>query len=125
MANFEIPDWAMAQPGDAPPPPPLDPAMLREQQIADSTRAEQGLNQFLAAKQNMLFEAPDAFYRQQGEDAIHAAPVATQKLDELRRGLLDRLGNDAQRQRLSDALDAQMHLARDGMSRHVAEQSHA
>jgi hypothetical protein len=120
MSGFEIPDWAMPTP-EAPPPP--DPMVAREQQIADTTRAEQGLNQFLAAKQSALFEAPDAFYRQQGEDAIHAAPVATQKLDELRRDLLDRLGNDTQRQRLGDALDAQMHLAREGMARHVAEQS--
>ena len=120
MSAFEIPDWTVpATPALSPP----DPAMARERQIADTTRAEQGLNQFLAAKQSTLFEAPDAFYRQQGEDAIHAAPVATQRLDELRRDLLDRLGNDAQRQRLGEALDAQMQLAREGMARHVAEQS--
>ena len=41
----------------------------------------------------------------------------------MRTDLLDRLGNDAQRQRLSEALDAQMELTRDGISRHVAEQS--
>ena len=123
MSTFEIPDWAMPRDADAPPPPPPDPAALREQQIADTTRAEQGLNQFIAGKQSALFEAPDAFYRAQGEDAIHAAPVATQKLDDLRRDLLDRLGNDTQRQRLGDALDAQMQLTREGMARHVAEQS--
>lgn len=122
---IQLPDRMFAAPEIEPAPPPVDPMVAREQQIADTTRAEQGLNRFLAAKQNLLFEAPDAFYRQQGEDAIHAAPVATQKLDELRRDLLDRLGNDAQRDRLRNALDAQMELARDGMSRHVAEQSHA
>jgi len=121
MSGFEIPDWAMPQTADAPPPP--DPAALRRQQIADNTRAEQALNGFIAGKQAALFEAPDAFYRAQGEDAIHAAPMATQKLDELRRDLLDRLGNDTQRQRLAEALDAHMHLAREGMARHVAEQS--
>ena len=121
MSGFEIPDWAMPQTADAPPPP--DPAALRRQQIADNTRAEQALNGFIAGKQAALFEAPDAFYRAQGEDAIHAAPMATQKLDELRRNLLNRLGNDTQRERLADALDAQMHLAREGMARHVAEQS--
>ncbi|MBS0550826.1 MAG: hypothetical protein JSR24_23965 [Proteobacteria bacterium] len=123
MSAFEIPDWAMPAPEPVAAPEPVDPAALREQQIADTTRAEQGLNRFLAAKHAMLFEEPDAFYRQQGEDAIHAAPVTTQKLDELRQNLLDKLGNDAQRQRLGEALDAQMHLTRDGVSRHVAEQS--
>jgi hypothetical protein len=76
MSGFEIPDWAMPQTADAPPPPPPDPATLREQQIADNTRAEQALNGFIAGKQAALFEAPDAFYRAQGEDAIHAAPSA-------------------------------------------------
>jgi hypothetical protein len=123
---IQLPDSMFAVPEivDTPQPPP-DPMVAREQQIADTTRAEQGLNQFLAAKQNMLFDAPDAFYRQQGEDAIHATPVTTQKLDDLRNDLLDRLGNDAQRNRLRNALDAQMELTRDGMSRHVAEQSEA
>jgi hypothetical protein len=123
---IQLPDSMFAVPEivDTPQPPP-DPMVARELQIADTTRAEQGLNQFLAAKQNMLFDAPDAFYRQQGEDAIHATPVTTQKLDDLRNDLLDRLGNDAQRNRLRNALDAQMELTRDGMSRHVAEQSEA
>ena len=95
----------------------------REDRIADDTRVEQALNRFIAGKQAALFEAPDAFYRRQGEDAIHAAPVAMQKLDDLRRGLLDTLGNDAQRERLRDALDAQAQLARAGMARHVDKQS--
>ena len=120
MSGFEIPDWATPRTPAAPPP---DPIVTREEKIANDTRVEQSLNRFIAGKQAALFEAPDAFYRAQGEDAIHAAPVTTQKLDELRRDLLDRLGNDTQRQRLVDALDAQMHLTREGMSRHVAEQS--
>ena len=123
MATFEIPDWAMAQPADAPPPPPPDPAMLREQQIADNTRAEQALNGFIAGKQAALFEAPDAFYRTQGEDAIHAAPVILDTLSRLRDDSLDGLGNDAQRDRLGTALDAHLQLARDDIARHVAEQS--
>jgi hypothetical protein len=118
MGEFLIPEGAM--PSDAPPP---DPGTAREEKIADDTRVEQSLNRFIAGKQAALFEAPDAFYRAQGEDTIHAAPVATQKLDQLRRDLLDRLGNDAQRRRLGEALDAQMELTRGGMARHVAEQS--
>jgi hypothetical protein len=118
MGEFLIPEGA-------PPPetPPVDPMVAREEKIADDTRVEQSLNQFIAGKQAALFEAPDAFYRTQGEDAIHAAPVTTQKLDDLRDNLLERLGNDTQRRRLSDALDAQMQRTRDGMARQVAEQS--
>ena len=120
MDGFDIPDWAQAAPDPAPPP---DPVVTCEEKIADDTRVEQSLNRFIAGKQAALFEAPDAFYRAQGEDAIHAAPGMVQKLDALRRDLLDRLGNDTQRRRLGDALDAQMQLAREGIARHVAEQS--
>ena len=122
MGYIELPDSMFADRDPAPAAPPPDPAVAREQAIADTTRAEEALNGFLAARQHALFEAPDAFYRQQGEDAIHAAPVMTQKLDALRNDFLDRLGNDAQRQRLGAALDAQMQLTSEGMDRHVAEQ---
>jgi len=118
MGEFLIPDGPML-----PPAPPPDPMVAREEKIADDTRVEQALNQFLTAKQGALFDAPDAFYRTQGEDAIHAAPVVTKNLDQLRSDLVDGLGNDYQRQRLGNALDAQMRLTRDGMARHVAEQS--
>jgi len=123
MGNFIWPEW-MPRPQDTPPSaPPPDPMVAREEKIANDTRAEQALNRFLSAKQATLFDAPDAFYRTQGEDAIHAAPVTSKNLDQLRSDLLDGLGNDYQRQRLGTALDAQMQLTRDGMARHVAEQS--
>jgi hypothetical protein len=123
MGNFTWPEW-MPLPQDTPPSaPPPDPRVAREEKIANDTRVEQALNRFLTAKQGALFEAPDAFYRTQGEDAIHAAPVTTKNLDQLRSDLIDGLGNDYQRQRLGTALDAQMQLTRDGMARHVAEQS--
>jgi len=124
MGNFTWPEW-MPLPQDTPPPsaPPPDPMVAREERIANDTRVEQALNQFLTAKQGALFGAPNAFYRTQGEDAIHAAPVVSKNLDQLRSNLLDGLGNDYQRQRLGDALDAQMQLTRDAMARHVAEQS--
>src|ERR1700689_2149131 len=80
MGEFLIPEGAMPSPA----PPPVDPMAAREEKIADDTRVEQSLNRFITGKQAALFEAPDAFYRAQGEDAIHAAPVATQKLDDLR-----------------------------------------
>ena len=74
MGEFLIPEGAMPSPA----PPLPDPMAAREEKIADDTRVEQSLNRFIAGKQAALFEAPDAFYRAQGEDAIHAAPVATQ-----------------------------------------------
>jgi hypothetical protein len=76
-----------------------------------------------ASKQDALFNNPDAFYRTQGEDAIHASPSATKNLEQLRADLIDGLTNDYQRKRLSAALDAQMQLTRQQMARHVAEQS--
>jgi hypothetical protein len=121
MAQFEIPLGAMPDPAPAAPPP--DPAMAREQAIADTTRAEEALNGFIAAKQHALFEAPDAFYRTQGSDAIHAAPAILDTLSKLRDDHLDGLANDAQRARLAPALDAHLDLARDDIARHVAEQS--
>src|SRR5258708_34718676 len=123
MGNFIWPEW-MPLPQDAPPSsPPPDPRVAREDKIANDARVEQALNRFIAAKQGALFDAPNAFYRAQGEDAIHAAPVVTKNLDQLRTGLLAGLGNDYQRQRLGNALDAQMQITRDGMARHVSEQS--
>ena len=118
MGEFLIPDGP-----ELPPAPPPDPMVAREEKIANDTRVEQALNSFLTAKQGALFDNPDAFYRTEGEDAIHAAPVTSKSLDQLRSDLLDGLGNDYQRNRLGAALDAQMQLTRDGMARHVAEQS--
>ena len=121
MAQFEIPLGAMPDPAPAAPPP--DPAMAREQAIADTTRAEEALNGFIAAKQHALFEAPDAFYRTEGSDAVHAAPAIFDTLSKLRDDHLAGLANDAQRNRLTPALDAHLDLARDDITRHVAEQS--
>jgi hypothetical protein len=70
-----------------------------------------------------MFNNPDAFYRTEGEDAIHAAPVARKNLEQFRDNLLDGLANDYQRKRLGAALDAQIQLTRQQMARHVAEQS--
>jgi hypothetical protein len=76
MGYFIIP--AGAPPLPAPPPP--DPRIAREDKIANDTRVESELNHFIAAKQDALFNAPDAFYRTQGRDAIDAVPVATRTL---------------------------------------------
>ena len=49
--SFEIPEWLVAQ--SAPPPPPP----------VDDHRVEGLVNGFIAAKQDALFDAPDAYYR--------------------------------------------------------------
>jgi hypothetical protein len=54
---FEIPEWLVAQ-SVPPPPPPVD-----------DHRVEGLVNGFIAGKQDALFDAPDAFYRQQGRVA--------------------------------------------------------
>ena len=105
------------------PPPPIDPLVAREEKIANDTRVEGELNRFIAAKQDALFEAPDAYFRRQGRDAIDGAPQAIQDLNDTKDSLLDGLANDYQRKRLTAALDAQMTLARDDIGRHAAEQS--
>jgi hypothetical protein len=118
MTNFDL----SGRP-DPPPPPPIDPMVAREEKIANDTRVESELNRFIAAKQDALFEAPDAYFRTQGRDAVDGASQAIQDLHDTKQNLLDGLANDYQRKRLGDALDAQMVLARDDISRHIAEQS--
>ena len=53
---FEIPEWLVAQ--SAPPPPPP----------VDDHRVESLVNNFIASKQDALFDAPDAYYRNHGRD---------------------------------------------------------
>lgn len=90
-----LPD-SMFAPAAAPaPPPPIDPTVARAQAITDNTRAEEALNGFIVAKQHALFEAPDAYYRTEGSDAIHAAPSILDTLEQLRTNSLDGLANDA------------------------------
>src|SRR5476651_2509937 len=120
MTNFDLSGIP-----DAPPPPPIDPMVAREEKIANDTRVESELNRFIAAKQDALFTAPDAYYRKQGVDAVDGAPQAIHRLHEIKDTLLDGLANDYQGKRLSGVLDAQMAVARDGISRHVTEESKA
>ena len=79
----------MLQP--APPAPPPDPRVARAEKIANDTRVESELNRFIASKQDAMFNNPDAFYRTEGENAIHAAPVARKNLEQFRDNLLDGL----------------------------------
>lgn len=118
MTNFDLSGLP-----DPPSPPPIDLRVAREEKIANDTRVESELNKFIAAKQDALFEAPDAYFRRQGRDAVDGAPQAVQRLHGIKEGLLDGLANDYQRKRLSTALDAQMTLASDDIARHAGEQS--
>src|SRR3569833_3726758 len=75
---FEIPDWLLPEPSSSPPPP------------VDDHRVEGLVNGFIAGKQDALFDAPDAYYRQQGRDAVDGAPAIVQRLQDLRTATLDR-----------------------------------
>jgi hypothetical protein len=74
--EFEIPDWMIT-----PAPPPTEPAEV------DPHRVEALVNRFIAAKQDALFNAPDAFYRHEGAGALHRLPFIKDRLI----GLKDRL----------------------------------
>ena len=78
-APFEIPEWLLPEPSSSPPPPPVD-----------DHRVEGLVNGFIAGKQDALFDAPDAFYRQQGRDAVDGAPAIVQRLQDLRLATLAR-----------------------------------
>jgi hypothetical protein len=107
---FEIPEWLVAQ--SAPPPPPP----------VDDHRVESLVNNFIAAKQDALFDAPDAYYRQRGADALDNAPAIAQRLQDLRSATLDLARDDSERAALGPRLDAHLDDAMDGIGRHVAAQ---
>ena len=107
---FEIPEWLVAQSA----PPPLPPV--------DDHRIEGLVNGFIAGKQDALFEAPDAYYRQQGADAVDGAPAIAQRLQDLRRATLEQARDDGERAALGPRLDLHLDDAMDGIGRHVAAQ---
>src|SRR5262249_58896749 len=90
-AEFIIPDWLRREP--TPPSPPVDPH-----------RVESLVNRFIAAKQHMLFDAPDAFYRLDGVDAVDGGPVIGQRLQDLRAAILDLARDDGERDALGPLL---------------------
>ncbi|HEY4168968.1 MAG TPA: hypothetical protein VGM96_19420 [Reyranella sp.] len=109
---FEIPDWLLPEPSSAPPPlPPVD-----------DHRVEGLVNGFIAGKQDALFDAPDAYYRQQGRDAVNGAPAIAQRLQDLRGATLDRVRDDGERAALGPRLDAHLSDAMDGIGRHLDAQ---
>ena len=95
------------------PPPPLP---------VDDHRVESLVNNFIAGKQDALFDAPDAYYRQQGADALDGAPAIAERLQDLRSATLDLARDDGERAALAPRLDLHMDDAMDGIGRHVAAQ---
>src|SRR5260370_11478116 len=105
MADFAFPAWAP----EAPPPPPEVPEV-------DPHRIEGLVNGFIAAKQDVLFAAPDAFYRRTGADAVESVPAITARLSGLRDATLEQASDDSERQALGPRLDAHMADALDGIA---------
>jgi hypothetical protein len=109
MADFLFPsEW-----GDAPPPPSPD---------VDPDRIEGLQNGFLAATQDALHTAPDAFYRTTGQDAVEGVPALQERLSQLRDAALAQAKDDNERAALAPRLDANLTYIQGGIDRHVAEQ---
>jgi hypothetical protein len=112
---FAFPDWA-AQSDPSPPSPPP---------VIDPHRIGDLVNGFIAAKQDALFDAADAFYRQGGADAVAGASGVAQRLTDLRDTTLEQAADDGERQALGAQLDAQLADAFDGIDRHVTRERDA
>src|SRR5258708_7332619 len=118
MAEFNFPEWRIA-------PEPPAPAVPPEYAEADAVREQQLNDQYLAGRRQILTLGEGAYYRQQGEAAIHAAPPAVEALRQLKDDTLAQAGNDRQREALTKRLDWHHGEARHGIVRHVAEQADA
>jgi hypothetical protein len=73
-ARFVIPDWMV--PADPPPQP--------DRAEVDTHHVEAVVNHFIAAKQEALFTAPDAYFRSQGNDAVQRLPDIANRLTGLK-----------------------------------------
>src|SRR5216684_7010877 len=99
MAEFNFPEWLRAsEPPAADLPPP-------EYAAADAVREQQLNDQYLAGQRQILNHGENAYYRQQGEAAIHATPPVFEALRQLKDDTLAQAGNDRQREALSQRLD--------------------
>ncbi|MBS0524317.1 MAG: hypothetical protein JSS04_11860 [Proteobacteria bacterium] len=109
--RFEIPEWLIATDSAPPAASGIDPH-----------RVEDLVNRFIAAKQEALFTAPDAYYRTTGADAVDGATAILDRLNELKSATLDAAGDDGTRLALGPRLAAHLDDASDGIDRHVAAQ---
>src|SRR5258708_8939968 len=110
-ADFAFPEWWASAPE---PPPPAPPPV-------DADRIEGLVNRFIAAKQDALHTAPDAFLRRSGGDAVAGAPGIVARLSQSRDTVLD-LARDHERAVLGARLEANLGVALDDINRHGAEQ---
>jgi hypothetical protein len=119
MAEFNYPEWRV---GPEPPAADMPPPEYAE---ADAVREQQLNDQYLAGQRQILNLGENAYYRQQGEAAIHAAPPALEALQQLKDDTLAQAGNDHQREALTKRLDWHHGEAARGISRHLAGQADA
>jgi hypothetical protein len=86
---FEIPDWLVDNTSPAPAAP--------DTSDVDPHRVEDLVNRFIAGQQEVLFTAPDAYYRTTGADAVDGAPVILDRLNTLREATLKAAGQATER----------------------------
>src|SRR5215831_257931 len=109
MADFYVPpEWVNLPPPELP--------------DVDPDRIEGLQNGFLAATQDALQTAPDAFYRKTGEDAVEGLPALQERLSQLRDAALGQTKDEGERAALAPRLEANLTSLHYGIDRHVAEQ---
>ena len=91
-ADLNWPDWRQDRA-----PAPVDEAAPPEYAPADATREQQLNDQYLAGRRQILNTGEGAYYRLQGEAAIHGARPALEALQQLKDETLAQAGNDRQR----------------------------
>jgi hypothetical protein len=94
-AEFVFPEWMM--PKDEP----------TRAVPADPHRVAHMVNRFIAAKQDALYEAPDAFYRRKGGDALANELAVAARLTDLRDAAL-RQASDEDRPALAAQLEGSL-----------------
>jgi len=96
---------------------------LREQAVMNENRVQELNNDFIKQQQDLLYNGESAFFRQQGQNAIKAAPGTTKSLLDLKDGLLKQTANEWQKRRLQTILDGHVNEVTNSISRHVSIQS--
>ena len=140
---FELPD-PQPDPPPAPPPPDVDippeafgarqiaevmpealddPLYRQEAANANATRVEELNNDFIGRQREILHTGPDAFYRQQGRDAVLGAPDVIGRLQAVHDDLLGQASTPSQRAMLSKVLHSHMAVTHSGIGDHVGRQS--
>ena len=140
---FELPD-PQPEPPPAPPPPDVDippeafgahqiarlmpealddPLYRQEAATANATRVEELNNDFIGRQREILHTGPDAFYRQQGRDAVLGAPDVIGRLNAVQDDLLGQAATPSQKAMLSKVLHSHMAVTHACIGDHVGLQS--